>query len=220
MVFVVVPAYNEETKIGRVVRGLFEHGYRQVIVVDDGSKDHTAKLAAEAGAIVLSHEINRGQGAALQTGDEYALKNGATAVVHFDGDEQFNPTDIAGAILALQVSHTNVVLGSRFLDDRSRVPFIKRYLILPVSRWINYIFTGVKLTDAHNGFRVLDALALSKIKITQDGMAHNSEIVHQIRQRGLKFIEYPVEVSYSEFGQGIGGGIKILRDLVVGWVIK
>ncbi|MFA7653552.1 MAG: glycosyltransferase family 2 protein [Candidatus Magasanikbacteria bacterium] len=220
MIFIVIPAYNEENKIGRVVRGLFEQGWRNVLVVDDGSTDNTADIARRAGAQVVCHSANCGQGSALQTGDDFACHHGAQAVVHFDADDQFNPADISGAIDIIKSNQADVVLGSRFLDNRSQVPWVKRYIILPVSRWINFMFTGVLLTDAHNGFRVLSRPALEKIRITQAGMAHNSEIVRQIKKYHLKFVEFPVEVRYHEFGQGIGEGVNIVKDLVVDWFIK
>lgn len=214
--FVVVPAYNEEKNIGRVVRGLFERGHQNVVVVDDGSSDHTVLEAKTAGALVLLHEINRGQGAALQTGDEYVLTRGADVVVHFDADGQFNPSDIDGAVALLRAENFDIVLGSRFLDGRSQIPWFKAKIIFPISRWINFVFTGVKLTDVHNGFRVLNRSALEKINITHNGMAHNSEIVAQIKKFNLKFKEYPVQVTYSEMGQGIKGGFKIIWDLLSG----
>ena len=220
MIFIVVPAYNEEKNIGRVIRGLFERGWRDVAVVDDGSSDRTAEEAIAVGAIVLRHPVNRGQGAALQTGDEYALAKGAEAVAHFDADGQFNPDDIAPAVKAMAESGVDVVFGSRFLDKRSGVPFLKKYFILPIARWINFLFTGVLLSDAHNGFRVLSRRVLEKIKITQDGMAHNSEIVAQIKRGGWRFIERPVEVSYSEYGQGLAGGLKIIRDLFISKITR
>lgn len=214
MIFIVVPAFNEERNIGRVVRGLFEQGYNSVVVVDDGSTDNTGAIAAQNGAYVIRHPVNRGQGAALQTGDEHVLSAGADMVVHFDADGQFNPADISPAITMMKEKKLDVVLGSRFLDKRSKVPAVKKYLILPVSRLINFIFTGVWLSDAHNGFRVLSWRAFQAIKITQDAMAHNSEIIAQIKEKKLKFAEFPVEVTYTRYGQGIGGGLKILWDLL------
>lgn len=231
MIFVVVPAYNEEKNIGRVVRGLFgvEHGLARidsgftrmrVVMVDDGSEDKTAAEAKTAGAEVVQHKINRGQGAALQTGDEYALKNGAEIVVHFDADGQFNPADILPAITKIKNGECEAVFGSRFLDSRSKIPFFKRYFVFPLGRWLNNFLTGAKLTDVHNGFRVFSRSALEKIEITQDGMAHNTEITARVKKSGLKFLECPTEVVYSEYGQGIGGGLKILWDLIIGKIFN
>jgi len=214
MFYIIIPAYNEEKTIGRVISGLFENGYNHVVVVDDGSTDGTAKEAERAGAVVLRHIINRGQGAALQTGDEYALAHEAEAVVHFDADGQFDAADVAPALAAMHVARAEMVMGSRFMDRRSLVPFSKKYFLLPIARVINFLFTGIWLSDAHNGFRILSKNALRKIKITQDGMAHNSDVVRQVKKHGLKFIEHPVLVVYREYGQGLGGGIKILWDLL------
>lgn len=220
MLFVIVPAYNEEKKIGRVLSGLFSHGQKNVVVVDDGSTDNTAQVAANAGAVVLKHEINRGQGAALQTGNEFALKNGADIVVHFDADDQFNPADIDTALSVMQNKGVDVLLGSRFLDNRSKIPWTKKHIILPISRLINRIITGLNLTDVHNGFRILSRHALEKIYISQDRMAHNSEIIKQIKENNLKFIEHPVEVKYFRYGQGVDGGIKILQDILAAKFLK
>lgn len=224
MMFIIVPVFNEKKNIGRVVRGLFEqeNRFRQIVgeefrlvVVDDGSTDDTADVARESGATVLRHAVNRGQGAALETGDSYARRYGADYVVHFDGDGQFNPKDIAPALGLMRKEKCAVILGSRFLDRRSRIPWFKRLVILPVSRWINYVFTGLKLSDVHNGFRIFSRLALEEIIITQDRMAHNTEIPALIKKYKLPFREYPVEVIYQEMGQGISGGLSIVSDLVM-----
>ncbi|PIT88263.1 MAG: glycosyltransferase family 2 protein [Candidatus Magasanikbacteria bacterium CG10_big_fil_rev_8_21_14_0_10_36_32] len=220
MIFVVIPAYNEEKNIGRVVRGLIQYGYANIVVIDDGSCDKTGEEARIAGAVVLHHTINRGQGAALQTGDDYILLRGASVAVHFDADGQFDAADIAPAIKLLQEKQLDVVLGSRFLDNRSRIPFFKKFVVFPVGRLINFFLTGLKLSDVHNGFRILSRHALEQIHITQDGMAHNSEIIAQIKKKNLKFAEQPVLVYYYEYGQGIGGGLKILRDWILAKLIK
>ncbi len=220
MLFVIVPAYNEEKNIGRVLGGLFSHGHKNIVVVDDGSNDNTAQAATEAGAVVLKHEVNRGQGAALQTGNDYALQNGASTVVHFDADGQFNPADIDGALIAMKAKGADVLLGSRFLDNRSEIPWTKKYIVLPISRFINGLITGLKLTDVHNGFRVLSRNALEKIKISQDRMEHNSEIIKQIKEHKLNFIEHPVEVKYFNYGQGVDGGVKILQDILAAKFLK
>jgi glycosyltransferase involved in cell wall biosynthesis len=213
MIFVVVPAYNEEKNIGRVVRGLFEHGYNNVVVVDDGSEDNTCAEAEKTGAIILRHMINRGQGAALQTGNDYCLKNNAEIIVHFDADGQFNPIDIKTSLEILTNKNVDAVFGSRFLDNRSKIPWFKRFVVLPVSRIINKILTGVELSDAHNGFRAAKSSVFQKITIFQDRMAHNSEIVAEIKRAGISFAECPVEVKYHDYGQSAFSGFKILLDI-------
>lgn len=220
MIFVIVPAYNEEKNIGRVISGLFEKGFKNIIVVDDASTDGTVQIVEATGVVVLRHEINRGQGASLQTGNEYALQKGASLVVHFDADGQLNPSDIAEAIETMQKNNADVVFGSRFLDNRSKLPWTKRHILLPVSRLINRFLTGLKLTDAHNGFRILSKKALEKIHITQDRMAHNSEIVRQVKENNLVFVEHPVEVKYFEYGQNVSGGVKVLQDIFIAKFFK
>jgi len=215
MIFVVLPAFNEEKKIGRVIRDLFEHGFNNIVVIDDGSKDNTSLVAKTAGATVIKHVINRGQGAALQTGNEFALKQGAEIIVHFDADGQFEAQDIVSGLTRIEKDQVDVVLGSRFLDKRSKIPFLKKYFILPISRLFNNFFTGLKLTDVHNGFRIMRAKVAEKIIITQDGMAHNSQIPRLIKDYGFSFVEHPVKVLYFESGQGLKGGIKILWDLII-----
>lgn len=214
--FVIIPAYNEEKTIAPVVRGVFASNPGvQVVVVDDGSSDKTARLAKEGGAIVLQHIINRGQGAALQTGNTYALRAGADVIVHFDADGQFEPQEIGSLIAPIERGEAEVVLGSRFLQDNT-VPWSKKYLVLPAARLVNFIFTGLWLSDAHNGFRAMTRRATETIKISQDRMAHNSEIVRQIKENKLSFVEVPVTVRYHRYGQGIGGGFKIIKDLLFG----
>lgn len=229
MIFVVVPAYNEEKQIGRVIRGLFQQADRlaqmtrgetdsgnrsiQIVVVDDGSVDKTGEIARQEGATVLCHAVNRGQGAALETGNMYARREGANIVVHFDGDGQFNPADVVSALQFFEQRKLDVVFGSRFLDRRSTIPWLKRYILLPLGRLVNYFYTGLPLTDFHNGFRILSRRALEKITIIQDGMAHNSEIQVQVKRHNLAYAEYPIEVYYHEFGQGVRGGLRIARDL-------
>jgi glycosyltransferase involved in cell wall biosynthesis len=219
MFIAIVPALNESKHIGSVIRNLFQH-VDKVVVVDDCSQDDTTKIAEEAGAIVLRHELNCGQGAALQTGHDYVSKIGADYIVHFDGDGQFDVQDIKPALAKMKESGAEILFGSRFLDSRSQVPWLKKYFILPLGKLVNWLFTGIKLSDAHNGFRILNKRALEKIVITQDGMAHASEILALVKKHHLKYIEFPVKVTYSEFGQGVSGGLKTLRDLVFGKFVK
>ena len=107
-------------------------------------------------------------------------------------------------------------MGSRFLKKNKNIPKLKKYIIYPVSKIINTFFTGIKLTDVHCGFRALSKKAAEKININQDGMSHNTEIISQIKKFKLKYREVPVTVIYKEFGQGIKGGLNILKELFFG----
>lgn len=219
MFLAVVPAYNEEKTIGSVARSLFNQ-VDKVVVVDDCSSDQTAEIAQAEGAIVLRHKLNRGQGAALQTGHDFAIQLGADYVLDFDADGQFNVEDIEPALAALKKAQADILFGSRFLDSRTKLPWRKKYFVLPLAKFFNHFFAGVKLTDAHNGFRIFNSKALQKIRITQDRMAHNTEIPAQVKKHNLKYIEFPVQVVYREYGQGIGVGVKIIRDLFIGRFAK
>lgn len=210
--FAIVPALNAEKTIEDAVSNL-KGVVDEIIVIDDGSVDKTYQLAKDCGIIVLRHIVNRGQGAALQTGNEYALKYGADIVVHFDGDGQHRVEDIEGLVKPILSGEVDVVFGSRFLNKNSNTPWSKKWLILKPAILFNNFITGLKLTDAHNGLRALNRRALKKINITQDRMAHNTEIVSLVHRYKLKYKEALVIIVYNEYGQGIKGGFKILRDL-------
>jgi len=217
-IFIVVPAYNEEKRLASVIKDLQKYHY-SIIVIDDASSDKTWSILSNFDIFKLRHKINRGQGATLQTGTHFALKSGAEIIVHFDGDGQFLTSEIEKSIEPILNSNFDIVLGSRFLKE-NKIPFLKRYFILPVSKIINYFLTGLKLTDAHCGFRAMSRQAAQKINITQDGMSHNTEIVAQIKKLKLKYKEVPITVIYHEFGQPISGGFKILKELFLGKLIK
>lgn len=219
MFIAIVPAYNEEKRIGSVVRDLFDH-VDEVVVVDDASKDGTAVLAKEAGATVIRHKINRGQGAALETGHAYARTKHAEYVLHFDGDGQLDVQDIPFALSTIRTAQADMLLGSRFLDARTEMPATKRYIIHPLGRFINRFFWNVRMSDAHNGFRILHRNALHTIRVEQDRMAHATEIPAQAVARGLEVIEHPVKITYHEYGQGMRGGIAVIKDLFIGIFIK
>lgn len=203
--------------VRKSIAPLLEAGYR-VVLVDDGSPE--ALVLEELPVVVLRHVVNRGQGAALQTGADYALAHGAEAVVHFDADGQHDASAIPQALEMLEKGEADVVLGSRFLreEDRLAVP-AKRRLTLRIARVVNGILTGVWLTDAHNGFRVLSRKALEAISLQDDRMAHASEILVQMRQAGLRWKEMPVHIAYTDYsvakGQRMGAALEILTDLLL-----
>lgn len=196
----VIAAFNEEKVIGAVVKDLHKHGLKNVIVVDDGSKDRTADVAQEAGATVVRHVINRGQGAALKTGIEGALDKGADAIVTFDADGQMRAEDIAPMAAPVLAGSVEVVLGSRFLKTGSNVP-VMRKVALKLGALLFRVLYGVKVTDSHCGFRVFSRHAAEVIQITADRMEHASEIIDQIGKHKLRFQEYPVIIRYTEYSK-------------------
>lgn len=219
MIVAIIPAFNEEDSIGSVLEAVKKQ-VDAIIVVDDGSDDTTAEVARTHGVYTLVHEINRGQGAALQTGHEYARKLGAEYVVHFDADGQFVPEEIPLALAALESSGADILFGSRFLGKKGDLPFTKRYIVHPISRGINFLFGTPNMSDAHNGFRILSKKALLALDIEQDRMAHATEIPVQVKKKGLGYIEFPVTVRYFEYGQNVKAGVRILKDLFLGQFIR
>ncbi len=215
----VIPAWNEAKNIKTVIDKV-RPWVSEIIVVDDCSDDETSKLAQAAGATVLRHPINRGQGAALQTGNEYALSKGTEIIVHFDGDDQFLATEIKDITAPILSGQADIVFGSRFLGKKANLPFLKKYLIMPTARIFNRLFFGIKLSDPQNGFRALNRRAAEIITIENRAMAHNSEIQAKAFQNRLRVAEVPVTVVYHRFGQKLSGGFKIVSDLLINKIIK
>jgi polyprenyl-phospho-N-acetylgalactosaminyl synthase len=216
-VMIVIPAYNESTVVGSVVERV-RRVCPAVVVVDDGSSDGTGDVARVAGATVVRHAINLGQGAALQTGITYALRAGATHIVTFDADGQHDPGDIDTLVSALVDARVDVALGSRFAGTTVDMPRSRRAL-LQVARLVNFALTGLMLSDAHNGVRAFSRHAAEQLHIYQSGMAHATEIVAQIARRRLRFVEVPVTVHYTEYslakGQKLSNSFHILMDLLL-----
>jgi glycosyltransferase involved in cell wall biosynthesis len=218
-VWIIIPAHNEEGNISDVLKNLKELT-SNILVVNDGSSDKTLEICQANNVLVVSHMVNRGQGAALQTGNEMALNLGAEIIVHFDADGQHQVQDIAKIIEPLLNEQADLVFGSRFLESKSKIPWFKKYFILKPAIFFNWLFTGLKLSDAHNGFRALSKKAAQQINIRQDGMAHATEIMNQVRQYDLKYQEVGVEIIYHEYGQGFLGGIRIIEDLFLSKITK
>lgn len=215
----VIPAFNEAETIAKVVNSVKPYA-EKIVVIDDCSNDKTGLLAENEGAFVLRHIINRGQGAALQTGDEYALLEGAEIIVHFDADGQFIAEEIKNIAKPIIQGEADAVFGSRFLSKKSDIPFLKKNIIIPLARLINKIFLDINLTDPQSGFRALSAEVAKNMKIEHAGMAHCSEILNKVIKAKYRIKEVPITVIYNNFGQRFSGGIKILKELFIGALIK
>jgi glycosyltransferase involved in cell wall biosynthesis len=187
------------------------------VCVDDGSRDRSGEQILATRAHLVSHPVNLGQGAALQTGLDYALRQpGAEYFITFDADGQHRVEDAAALVLAVRDGAADVALGSRFLEDRKPVPRIKRMLLKTVAA-LSPAARQLELTDAHNGLRVLNRAAAKSLRITMNGMAHASEIVGFLAESDLTVTEVPVTVLYTDYskakGQSLINGVNILFDL-------
>lgn len=216
--WLIVPLYNEAQVVREVVAQARET-FPNIVCIDDGSSDNSIEEARAGGAYVVSHPINLGQGAALQTGLDFAAAQpGAEYFVTFDSDGQHRTEDAERMVARLRSEPLDIVVGSRFLDGRTKPGVLKR-IVLRAAVWFERLSTGVKLTDAHNGLRAMNRVAADKIQIRQNRMAHASEIVAQIGKRHLRYAEEPVYIIYTDYsrakGQSLWNSVNILSELFV-----
>jgi len=216
-IIAIVPAYNEEKIILSVLKELKKE-VNEIVVIDDGSKDMTAELAEKEGVFVLKHLINLGQGASLKTGLEFALQKGADIIITFDADGQHKASEIKKIVKPIIEGECEVVLGSRFLENKSDIPQLRKF-ILKIATIFSKLSLGLEITDTHNGFRAFSRKAASLIDIKQAGMAHASEILQEIKKNNLSFKEVPVTIEYTSYSKGKGqsslNALKILWDLLI-----
>jgi len=208
--------YNEASVVGTVITGLREV-FPHVVCIDDGSSDGSQDVARAAGAVVVQHPVNLGQGAALQTGIEYALQDPELdCIVTFDADGQHRVIDAQAMVERIHSGEAEIVLGTRFLDNRTKMSFAKR-LVLRTAAVQSRMATGMNLTDAHNGLRAFSPKVAAGIDLRQNRMAHASELVHQIAEMKPRWVEQPVEIIYTDYskskGQSLLNSVNILADL-------
>ena len=223
-IYIIIPCYNEQQRIATTVKELLHGGYRHIIVVDDGSVHDIYSEIKTMPVVYIRHAFNLGQGAALQTGLAYARSQHAAIAISFDADGQHRVSDVPALCAPLLRGEADIVLGSRFIGKgQPGIPFFRK-LTLQQARFINFLFCGLLLTDAHNGLRALGKKALEKITITENRMAHASEILFEIKDHRLRFVEVPVSIAYTAYskqkGQKGHDSIKTLFDLVLNKLFK
>ena len=193
----IIPAYFEEDRIVGAVNDAAAF-VDAVVVVDDCSLDRTLERAKSTSAYVLHHFVNCGQGAALQTGMDYALcALQADVIVHFDADGQMQGKDIPAMLAPILHQEVDVTLGSRFLGQVDNIPLTRR-LVLKAAIVFTWFTSAIKLSDTHNGFRALSRRAAEAIRLRQNRMAHASEILDLIASKRLSYREVPVTIRYTE----------------------
>ncbi len=220
-----IPVFNEAAVLSAVLAEMLPH-VGAVVCIDDGSSDGSAQLAQDAGAVVLRHPVNLGQGAALQTGITHVLAAKTTGidypevsyVVTFDADGQHQVADAVAMVQHARNEDLAIVFGSRFLDDRTR-PGVLRRIVLKTAVWITNQQTGMRLSDAHNGLRVIRLDAAARLDLRQNRMAHATEIVLQLGRAGLPWSEYGVHVLYTDYsrskGQSLVNSVNVLIDSIL-----
>lgn len=218
-IYIVVPSYNEECAVLRAtISRLTEKGYRTV-VVDDGSNLPCSECLKEIDVHIIRHKVNLGQGAAIQTGIEYALKNGAEYIVTFDADGQHDVEDIPKMLQHLEKNQLDFVFGSRFMKGAGTNVSLGRRILLYISIFLNYLISGVWLSDCNNGLRLFNAKAASMLKIQECRRTHCSDIITQVAESKLRFDLHPVNVAYTPYSKGKGikstDGLKIFLDLIL-----
>jgi glycosyltransferase involved in cell wall biosynthesis len=217
-IFIVIPAFNEEVIIKKVIEDIKKEGYENIIVVDDGSKDWTLDKAKEIERVtVLRHKINRGKGAATKTGIEAAKLLGASIVVTMDGDGQHDPNDIKKLVNPIIEKKSEVVLGTR-LKNPQGMPFYKR-IQNHIANLVTWYLFGLWVTDSQSGFRAYSRKAADMINTRYDRYEYDSEIIREIYLHKLKYKEVSIAVRYTEYsmskehGQGIINGFKTLYKM-------
>jgi glycosyltransferase involved in cell wall biosynthesis len=227
-VYIVIPSFNEQIEVlSHTITELLNYNPEyKIVVVDDGSEKDVRPYLHQPNITILRHKVNLGQGAALQTAACYLLGlEKELIVVHFDADGQHDVKSIPALIEPLQTNKFDITLGSRFLEGSttSQMPALRKSL-LKIARVVNGFLTGLWLTDAHNGFRALNLKALQKIRLTQNGFAHATELISLIKKHGLRYCEVPVSIRYTTYslhkGQRATGALDIILDLFIKKLFK
>lgn len=221
-VWLVVPCFNEGTVIEDVLRNALQ-AFPNIVAVDDGSADDSAAAIHRAGAHLVRHPVNLGQGAAIQTGVEYArAQPGAKYFVTFDADGQHQVKDVEAMVQRLRTEPLDIVVGTRFGRPRAaddQVPMIKRIVLKTVVA-LSPRTRRLGLTDAHNGLRVFNRTVAEQLNLRMNGMSHASEFVDLMDKLGWRTGEQPVDILYTEYsmskGQSLLNGVNILSDGLVG----
>lgn len=218
---ILIPAYNEASTLKKVIKTLPKKFPRvtqqEILIVNDGSKDETLKIAQNLGVTVVSHYINRGLGGALGTGFAYAKNNNFDALITFDADGQHNPKDMAGVIAPITKKQADIVVGSRLKSNSGHMPW---YRVLGV--WglnlITFIFFWVWTSDSQSGLRAFNRKAIEQIEIKANKMEVSSEFFNEAQKHNLKIVEVPIQSIYTQYslqkGQKNANVFRILSKII------
>lgn len=217
-VWLMIPVYNEAPVVADVIRNAAK-SFPNIVAVDDGSTDGSGQQIALTTACLVTHPVNLGAGAAMQTGVEFARQQpGARYFVSFDADGQHRIEDALRMVARLRVEPLDIIIGSRFHGDISHIPRMKR-VVLKSATALSPRGRRLGMTDSHNGLRAFNAKVAAEMNITSNGMAHAPEIIGMIDSKGWRFAEEPVHIVYSDYsigkGQSLLNGVNIIFDSAV-----
>lgn len=219
----IIPVYNEGAVIRGVIENIKDPSYR-VVCVNDGSRDNSREEILKTSAYYVEHPINMGQGAALQTGIEFAKGlPGVEYFVTYDADGQHRLEDVKKMLGTIKKQKVDIVLGSRFLGETENMSRTKGFILKSAIQFSNFT-SGIKLTDTHNGLRVFNRRVAEKMQITMSDMAHASEILEIIRENNFSYTEIPVKIVYTDYskakGQSIFNAVNISFDVLLRRITK
>jgi glycosyltransferase involved in cell wall biosynthesis len=217
-VYFIIPLYNEEEVIRKVIGKVLKQ-YPNVVCVNDGSSDSSANEVQKTSAVLVNHPINLGQGAAIQTGIEYALQDPkAEYFVTFDADGQHRLEDVKNMLNVIHDEQVDIVLGSRFLGKVENINSTKKFILKLAVRFSNKT-SGITLTDTHNGLRVFNRYVAENLNITMSDFSHASEIIERIAEKEFKYKEVPVTIKYTDYsrskGQSMYNAVNIGFDVLL-----
>ena len=217
-IYVVMPAKDEATRIADVIEKTILQGYSNIIVVNDGSSDATCQIASSYEEVqVLNHAVNLGAGAATQTGIDYALTQGADVIVTIDADQQHFPDDIDKIVLRLQEKNADIVIGSRFLYSKNKIPFI-RIIYNKIGNLLTFIFTGMTVSDSQSGMKAFKANFARRSILNTNGYEFCMELIKHVHQNNACLEEVPIKVSYDKDsmakGQNFFSGVRMVLRMV------
>ncbi|PKN02637.1 glycosyltransferase family 2 protein [Candidatus Dojkabacteria bacterium HGW-Dojkabacteria-1] len=228
--YIILPAYCEGKVIKEVIASIKKEGYKNIIVVDDGSSDNTYEEAKSTGVITISHPINRGKGAATQTGIDAAKLLNADVIVTMDSDGQHDPKDIKKLVKPIIDQKADVVIGSRMINNKDMPQ--SRILMNKIANIVTYIFFGIMVSDSQSGLRAYSKKAYNSVYTYMDRYEFESEMLGQIKDANLRIKEVPIKVIYTDYSkskykhmskfspQGLTNGIKMVVRLIENSLIK
>lgn len=222
-ILIIIPAFNEASVIGNVFAQIQNEGYHNICLIDDGSTDNTREVALQYDVFTLSHPINRGAGAAIQTGIAFAKNEGYPYVLLMDGDGQHLPQDIECMLTKIQETDADIIIGNRFAYSENNVPK-KRLVYNKLANIFTNIFCKKNYDDTQSGFRLLNRRAIESLELKSKGFDFCSEMLIVSEKLDLEVAQTPIRVIYTDYsmkkGQNLRVGIRTARSILWQFVFK